>query len=78
MAIETRNSATEEVLERFAPLTDEAIDQALNTAAQTFQHFRHTDIAKRATLSMVAIPQFRRLSKQQTQRTMVDPSPKLG
>ena len=48
MAIETRNPATEEVLERFDPLTDEGIDKALNTAAQTFQHFRHTDIAKRA------------------------------
>ena len=48
MAIETRNPATEEVLERFDPLTDEGIDKALNTAARAFQHFRRTEIADRA------------------------------
>ncbi len=48
MAIETRNPATEELLEEFAPMTGDAIDKALKTAADSFQDFRRTDIADRA------------------------------
>ena len=48
MAIETRNPATEELLEQFAPMTDDAIDKALKTADDSFQNFRRTDIADRA------------------------------
>ena len=48
MGIETRNPATEELLERFEPMTDVAIDAILEKASQTFEQFRHTDVARRA------------------------------
>ena len=48
MSIETRNPATEELLERFEPMTDVAIDAILDKASQTFEQFRHTDVARRA------------------------------
>ncbi len=48
MGIESRNPATEEVLERFDPMTDAAIDVALDKADRTFRHFRQTDVATRA------------------------------
>ena len=48
MGIESRNPATEELLERFDPMTDAAIDAALDKADTTFRHFRQTDVATRA------------------------------
>ena len=48
MGIESRNPATEELMERFDPMTDAAIDAALEKADRTFQHFRKTDVVTRA------------------------------
>ena len=48
MGIESRNPATEELLERFDPMTDAAIDAALEKADRTFRHVRQTDVATRA------------------------------
>ncbi len=48
MGIESRNPATEELLERFDPMTDAAIDAALDKADATFRQFRQTDVATRA------------------------------
>ncbi len=48
MGIESRNPATEELLERFDPMTDAAIDAALDKADTTFRQFRQTDVATRA------------------------------
>lgn len=49
MAIATINPATGETVQEFEPLTDEAVAQKLDLAQRTFEHYRHTSFAQRAT-----------------------------
>jgi len=48
LAIESRNPATAELVERFEPMTDASIEAALEKADCTFQHFRGTSVRSRA------------------------------
>ena len=48
MGIESRNPATEELVERFDPLSDVEIESALDRASRAFQVSRHTPVATRS------------------------------
>ncbi len=48
MAITVTNPATEEVLERYEPMTDAEVDACSSRAASTFRDYRHSDFATRA------------------------------
>jgi len=50
MAIATINPATEEVLARFAPLSEAEIEEKLDLAAEAFHCFRYTSFAERARM----------------------------
>ncbi len=52
MAIESRNPATEQLIERFEPTEPREIEAALRAAAETFQAHRRTDIGERAVKMM--------------------------
>jgi succinate-semialdehyde dehydrogenase/glutarate-semialdehyde dehydrogenase len=48
MAIESRNPATEELIETFEPLSEEEISTALDRAVKAFQHHRKSTFAERS------------------------------
>jgi len=48
VGIESRNPATEELMERFDPLSDVEIESALARASRAFQVSRHTPVATRS------------------------------
>ncbi|HUC52969.1 MAG TPA: NAD-dependent succinate-semialdehyde dehydrogenase [Candidatus Cybelea sp.] len=54
MAIATINPATGKVEKTFAPLSDAQIEVKLQTAADTFQRYRHVPFAERAQMMMKA------------------------
>lgn len=49
MAIATINPATGETVQEFEPLTDAAVAQKLGLAQRTFEQYRHTSFAQRAS-----------------------------
>ena len=49
MGIESRNPATEELVERFEPMSGAALDAALDRAERAYRHYRQTPVTTRAS-----------------------------
>ncbi|HEX8925783.1 MAG TPA: NAD-dependent succinate-semialdehyde dehydrogenase [Terriglobales bacterium] len=69
MAIRSKNPATGEVVRSFEPLADDALDNKLQIAADTFQSWRKTPFATRSKLMHEAARQLEQ-NKQQYARIM--------